>query len=207
VGAAQLDHRWKRGEILLGNVLVPEDSLRAIADAIRAQNGSEDTYTPAEMAEAVAAIAPVLLEKVFTENGIYSAASEGANGYSEVTVDVPAWMAPYAYDIDTGYVNAGVWTLGGDTVNYSDVYRVQAGHRYLISLGSVVGTRFRGMFSVEDTVHATTKITGISVVNKTDPAPGAFVFYTAPDDGYITITKDNTGVSGLKTFIVDVTTD
>ena len=63
------------------------------------------------------------------------------------------------------------------------------------------------MFSVEDTVHTTAKITGISVVNKTDPAPGAFVFYTAPDDGYITITKDNTGVSGLKTFIVDVTTD
>jgi hypothetical protein len=191
----------------MGNVLVQEDSLRAIADAIRAQNGSEDTYTPAEMAEAVAAIAPVLLEKVFTENGIYSAASEGANGYSEVTVDVPVWMAPYAYDIDTGYVNAGVWTLGGDTVNYSDVYRVQAGHRYLISMGSVVGTRFRGMFSVEDTVHTTAKITGISVVNKTDPTPGTFVFYTAPDDGYITITKDNTGVSGLKTFIVDVTTD
>ena len=141
----------------MGNVLVRESSLQAIADAIREKNGSVNTYTPAEMAEAVAAIAPVLLEKVFTENGIYSAASEGANGYSEVTVDVPAWIAPYAYDIDTGYVNAGVWTLGGDTVNYSDVYRVQAGHRYLISLGSVVGTRFRGMFSVEDTVHATTK--------------------------------------------------
>jgi hypothetical protein len=74
-------------------------------------------------------------------------------------------------------------------------------------LGSVVGTRFRGMFSVEDTVHATAKITGISVINKTDPAPGALVFYTAPDDGYITITKDNTGLSGLKTFFADVTTD
>ena len=191
----------------MGNVLVQESSLRAIAEAIRAQNGSEDTYTPAEMAEAVAAIAPVLLEKVVTENGVYSAASEGADGYSEVTVDVPAWMVPYAYDIDTGYANNGVWTLGGDTVNYSDVYRVQAGHSYLIMLGSVVGTRFRAMFSVEDTVHATAKITGISVINKTDPAPGAFVFYTAPDDGYITITKDNTGLSGLKTFFADVTTD
>ena len=63
----------------MGNVLVQESSLRAIADAIRAQSGSEGTYTPAEMAEAVAAIAPVLLEKVFTENGAYSAASEGAD--------------------------------------------------------------------------------------------------------------------------------
>ena len=52
----------------MGNVLVQEDSLRAIADAIRAQNCSEDTYTPAEMAEAVAAIAPVLLEKVISKN-------------------------------------------------------------------------------------------------------------------------------------------
>jgi hypothetical protein len=64
----------------MGNVLVQESSLRAIAESIRAQNGSEDTYTPAEMAEAVAAIAPVLLEKVATENGVYSAASEGADG-------------------------------------------------------------------------------------------------------------------------------
>ena len=46
----------------MGNVLVQESSLRAIAEAIRAQNGTEDTYTPVEMAEAVAAIAPVLLE-------------------------------------------------------------------------------------------------------------------------------------------------
>ena len=191
----------------MGNVLVQEDSLRAIADAIRAQNGSEDTYTPAEMAEAVAAIAPVLLEKVISKNGVYSAASEGADGYSEVTVSVPKWMTPYAFDIDTGYVSTGSWTPGGDTVNYSDVYRVQADHRYLILLGNVVGTRFRGMFSVEDTTQATAKITGISIVNKTDPAPGSNAVYTAPDDGYITITKDNTGVSGLKTFIVDVTTD
>ena len=191
----------------MGNVLVQESSLRAIADAIRAQSGSEGTYTPAEMAEAVAAIAPVLLEKVFTENGAYSAASEGADGYSEVTVNVPVWMPPYVYDIDTGYVNTGTWTPGGDTVNYSDVYRVQAGHRYLISLGNVAGTRFRGMFSVEDTTRAAVKITGISIVNKTDPAPGSNAVYTAPDDGYITITKDNTGVAGLKTFIADITTD
>jgi len=51
------------------------------------------------------------------------------------------------------------------------------------------------------------EIMGISVINKTDPAPGTFVFYAAPDDGYITITKDNTGLSGLKTFFADVTTD
>ena len=191
----------------MGNVLVRESSLQAIADAIREKNGSVNTYTPGEMADAVAAIAPVLLVKVVTENGVYSAASEGADGYSEVSVNVPIWIAPYAYDIDTGYANNGVWTPGGDTVNYSDVYCVQAGHSYLIMLGSVVGTRFRCMFSVEDTVHATAKITGISVVNKTDPAPGAFVLYTAPDDGYITITKDNTGLSGLKTFVADDTTD
>ena len=191
----------------MGNVLVRESSLQAIADAIREKNGLRDTYTPGEMADAVAAITPVLLEKVVTVNGVYSAASEGADGYSEVTVDVPRWITPYAYDIDTGYANNGVWTPGGDTVNYSDVYCVQAGHSYLIMLGSVVGTRFRCLLSEEDTVHATAKITGISVVNKTDPAPSAFVLYTAPDDGYITITKDNTGLSGLKTFVADVTTD
>lgn len=40
----------------MGNVLVQESSLQAIATAIRAKNGSSDTYRPREMAAAIGAI-------------------------------------------------------------------------------------------------------------------------------------------------------
>lgn len=40
----------------MANVLVQDTALTAIADAIRAKNGTEDAYKPAEMAEAIAAI-------------------------------------------------------------------------------------------------------------------------------------------------------
>ena len=50
----------------MGDVLVQESSLSAIADAIRAKNGSQDTYTPAQMGPAIAALTggdPVLGSK------------------------------------------------------------------------------------------------------------------------------------------------
>lgn len=40
----------------MANVLVNDASLTAIANAIRAKTNSTDTYTPAEMAEAINAI-------------------------------------------------------------------------------------------------------------------------------------------------------
>ena len=39
--------------MLMSNYFIKGDTLTAIADAIRTKNGSADTYTPAEMAEAV----------------------------------------------------------------------------------------------------------------------------------------------------------
>lgn len=40
----------------MAKAIIDEQSLTDIADAIRAKNGSTDTYTPAEMATAIAAI-------------------------------------------------------------------------------------------------------------------------------------------------------
>lgn len=60
-----------------------------IADAIRTKLGSEDRYTPAEMAEAILAIEtdPVILPLLTDENGTFIA-PEGVNGYSPVIVSV-----------------------------------------------------------------------------------------------------------------------
>ena len=74
----------------MAQVLVTESYLDNIADAIRDKNGSEDTYTPAQMAGAIEALpdAPVLVPKSITANGTYSPASDDADGYSGVTVNV-----------------------------------------------------------------------------------------------------------------------
>ena len=40
----------------MGNVLVNNTSLNNIADAIRNKNGTQNTYTPAQMAPAIAAL-------------------------------------------------------------------------------------------------------------------------------------------------------
>lgn len=72
-------------------VLVTEDYLGDIADAIRAKNGSSDTYTPGQMAGAIANLpgASVLVAKTITVNGEYDPEDDNADGYNSVTVNVP----------------------------------------------------------------------------------------------------------------------
>ena len=146
--------------------------------------------------------ASTLVSKSITENGVYDPADDDADGYSALTVDVhPGLITPYVFDLATGYVYGDSWKLGGDTVNYTDVYQVTAGEWYIISLGSVVGSRFRAIFTTEDTTQAAADIPGTRVANVTNPAAHAFVCFKPNANGYITITKDNAGVAGLKTFV------
>lgn len=74
-------------------VLITETYLEDIADAIREKNGSESTYTPAQMAAAIenipSAEEPDLVSKSITANGTYDAEDDGHDGYSDVTVNVP----------------------------------------------------------------------------------------------------------------------
>ena len=146
----------------------------------------------------------VLIPKTASENGIYRAAAEGADGYSIFTVNVPPAvepLVPHAYDLTGGYVRNGIWTVGGDTVNYSDVYAVEANTAYLLMLGSIVGSRFRSMFSAADPSTTKVDITGRTITNLADPSPYAFASFTPAADGFITITKDNAGTAGLKTYV------
>jgi hypothetical protein len=146
--------------------------------------------------------APVFIEKTVTENGTFRAADEGADGYSEFTVDIHTGLViPHFFDLSGGYVASGVWSVGSDTVCYSDVYQVNAGEAYLISLGSVVGTRFRSMFSSEDTSVAVERVVGKTILNVNNPASYAYVAFTPESDGFITISKDNAGTANLKTYV------
>lgn len=74
----------------MANVLVERNSLSDIADSIRAKNGTQNTYKPAQMAAAIDAIPSggVLGTKTITANGTYDAEDDDLDGYSEVTVNV-----------------------------------------------------------------------------------------------------------------------
>lgn len=71
------------------NVLVNEQNLKDIAEAIRNKNKTDETYTPGEMAAAIGELKTefVTEDKVITENGIYTP-GDGVDGFREVAVDV-----------------------------------------------------------------------------------------------------------------------
>lgn len=83
----------------MSNKLYDENAVSDIADAIREKNGTEDTYTIAEMGDAVRAIPsgsdPVLIEKSITANGTYLPSADNADGYSSVSVDVEDNLTKY----------------------------------------------------------------------------------------------------------------
>lgn len=69
--------------------LYEENNIRSIGDAIRAKNGTSNTYTTAQMAEAVRSIKtqPILEELNASENGTYTPSS-GKDGFSRAVVNV-----------------------------------------------------------------------------------------------------------------------
>ena len=75
----------------MAKVLVTESYLEDIGDAIRAKLETQDTYTPSEMAGAIRQISggATLISKTITQNGTYNAVDDSADGYSDVTVEVP----------------------------------------------------------------------------------------------------------------------
>ena len=75
----------------MSKVLVTESNLQDIADAIRSKNEETDTYRPGDMAAAILAIPTggTLVSKTITQNGEYDPEDDNADGYSDVTVNVP----------------------------------------------------------------------------------------------------------------------
>lgn len=71
-----------------------KNNIAAVYDEAEAKGATiPATENSANLADTVASIptgtAPILITKRITENGTYTAAQDGADGYSEVTVDVP----------------------------------------------------------------------------------------------------------------------
>ena len=106
------------------------------------------------------------------------------------------------YDWNIGYVDNGVWKYENPTNTYIDIYEVEAGVNYMLTLSRTVGTRFRAMFTTRD-IRTVTKgnVSGTRIINTNSPAAMAFATYTPESNGYILVAKDNVGTSGLKSYL------
>ena len=115
-------------------------------------------------------------------------------------------LTPIEYDYNIGYIQNGVWTYENPTKTYTDIYKVTAGRQYSLKLGAVVGSRFRAMFTTTDIRQISSgTVTGTQVVNVNNPSSYATANnFTAPSNGYILIAKDNVGVSGLFSYLFDL---
>ena len=109
-------------------------------------------------------------------------------------------LEPYAFDFNSGYVANGTWRYENPTNTFCDIYAVKADKSYFISLGGIVGTRFRVMFTEEDVTKTTADVVGVSIKNLNNPSPYANAEYTPASDGFIIVAKDNIGASGLGTY-------
>ena len=121
------------------------------------------------------------------------------------TLTVP--LTPVAYDYDIGYVDNGVWKWQYPTNTHTDIYEVEAGHSYIVGVGGTVGTRFRAMYTTVDVREVTSgNITGTTIINKNNPAKyDNATIKSVANDGYIIIGKDNNYVTGINTYVYDMT--
>ena len=87
---------------------------------------------------------------------------------------------------------------------------VAAGHRYRICLGRDPGELFNAMYSSEDPSMASGGagsliVSGTKIVDTGGSANAKVDEWTAPGDGYLTITKTSANTSDKKTFVFDIT--
>jgi hypothetical protein len=112
---------------------------------------------------------------------------------------------PLAFDYNVGYVQNGVWVYEYPTLTYMDIYEIINGHKYLLMLSGETGTRFKVMTTTEDIrAYNSGRLQGTKVVDQNEPLDTySSVTFTANIDGYLIVSKDNTGVDGLKTYLID----
>lgn len=135
---------------------------------------------------------------------VYGYTAHDKSGAAIVGTNKVVAIEPLEYDYNIGYVAAGSWTYENPTQTYQDIYEIQNGHTYFLTLGANVGTRFRAMTTTTDIRTITSgKVQGTQIINLNNPAAYRNVTFTAALDGYLIVGKDNIGKSGIFTYVYD----
>ncbi len=130
----------------------------------------------------------------------------GANGEKVIGINTTMALFPVERDYKGGYIeNNSQWVYQDLSNTYTDIYKIQSGHRYFISLGKNVGTRFRAMFCPVDVRNTTEDVEGELIIYNNTPTPYENVAQQAPWDGYLLVSKDHTDQSGLMSYVYDTT--
>ena len=166
------------------------DKLSPIIDALQICLSSNATwYSPAALFIAAKKVEGYVI-RYPTEN-------------SQPSKSVP--ISPYIEDLNYGWIGKGdgKWTPERPTKCYMDVYEVKGGTQYFLTLGEIVGTRFRVIFSTVDVSKETSTVLGVPVntSNYDNPVANQNLYYSPDSDGYLVVQKDNAGTSGIKTFL------
>lgn len=140
--------------------------------------------------------------------------SKLASGYTAhdrhgdvITGTAAVQMTPIEYDYNIGYIDSGTWKYENPTNTFTDIYEVESGHTYFLTLGKNVGSRFRAMFTTTDIRNVSSgNVSGSAIINVNNPASYRNVTYVAPSDGYMLIAKDNVGKRGVFTYLYDIET-
>lgn len=136
---------------------------------------------------------------------IYGYTAHDKSGAAIVGTNKVVAIEPLEYDYNVGYVAAGSWTWEDPTQTYQDIYEVEEGHTYFLTLGENVGTRFRAMTTDVDvtTITSAQKVNGTQIINLNNPTAHRNVTFTSTIDGYLIVGKDNVGESGIFTYLYD----
>lgn len=172
----------------MANVLVLESSLEDIADAIREKNGTQNTYKPGEMGDAIREISGgnVTVEALsVTQNGTYTA-QEG-EAYSPVTVNVSGGSATL---IDKNINANGTYNASDDSADGYKKVVVNVPQSVSGYAWRLIESKTIALSEYTDTSTAEQTDTGIDLSN-TDYA---FIFVIVTCDSAIT-TPNEWGMS------------
>lgn len=101
--------------------------------------------------------------------------------------------SPYIFDHRGGYVDNGSWVISSS--KYSDIYTVEAGHKYLLA-----GSSFNAMFTKHDVSKTEGNVAGTAVEVVNNPDGYACAEFTPSFSGYLIASKDS---GGLRTYLYD----
>lgn len=146
--------------------------------------------------------------------------------YPDKFAHMPFFMVPDEVNYGYGYIDGNGWMYedNGYVKNPIDIYKIKQDHSYFIMLGEHIGTRFR-VCTVLEQDDIRTKTSGrfkdMAINNENAPKGSWPVmtmysnpnysnaktpFFTAANDGWLLIQKDNVGDLNVKSYVFDIDT-